>query len=301
MFESKSGIFYIAGIGFFVLAFVSNALVPWLMYNDIPEKTVAELINPNLRYQFEDLARRYPKAFEAAYGKPPGGDAEHDAWWNEKCGDALRVGHKIYVGEGCWHCHSQFIRPVSNEEQRWGPVSRSAEYQNELQRPVLFGTRRVGPDLCREGGRRSNDWHAVHFFKPDSLSQASPMPEYPWFFDGSADKPNARGLAIMTYIQWLGSWQESYPYYEAYVESALPKPVPVKADAEAAEGEAAEGEAKEGMAEEAEAAAEATPSDVAPAAETPANEAPAAEATSAPETPAVEGAAPAEAAAEAPK
>jgi hypothetical protein len=68
MFESKSGIFYIAGIGFFVLAFVSNALVPWLMYNDIPEKTVAELINPNLRYQFEDLARRYPEAFEAAYG-----------------------------------------------------------------------------------------------------------------------------------------------------------------------------------------------------------------------------------------
>lgn len=276
MFESKSGIFYIAGIGFFVLAFVSNALVPWLMYNDIPEKTVAELINPNLRYQFEDLARRYPEAFEAAYGKPPGGDAEHDAWWNEKCGDALRVGHKIYVGEGCWHCHSQFIRPVSNEEQRWGPVSRSAEYQNELQRPVLFGTRRVGPDLCREGGRRSNDWHAVHFYKPDSLSQESPMPEYPWFFDGSADKPNARGLAIMTYVQWLGSWQESYPYYEAYVESALPKPEPAEADAEAAEGEA-----EEGMAEEAEAAAEtpaeATPSDAAPTAETPASEAPAAE------------------------
>jgi cbb3-type cytochrome oxidase cytochrome c subunit len=246
------------------------------MYNDIPEKTVAELINPNLRYQFEDLARRYPEAFEAAYGKPPGGDAEHDAWWNEKCGDALRVGHKIYVGEGCWHCHSQFIRPVSNEEQRWGPVSRSAEYQNELQRPVLFGTRRVGPDLCREGGRRSNDWHAVHFYKPDSLSQESPMPEYPWFFDGSADKPNARGLAIMTYVQWLGSWQESYPYYEAYVESALPKPEPAEADAEAAEGEA-----EEGMAEEAEAAAEtpaeATPSDAAPAAETPASEAPAAE------------------------
>jgi cbb3-type cytochrome oxidase cytochrome c subunit len=88
---------------------------------------------------------------------------------------------------------------------------------------VLFGTRRVGPDLCREGGRRSNDWHAVHFFKPESLSQASPMPEYPWFFDGSPDKPNAKGLAIMTYIQWLGSWQESYPYYEAYVPSALQK------------------------------------------------------------------------------
>jgi hypothetical protein len=93
------------------------------------------------------------------------------------------------------------------------------------------------------------------------------MPEYPWFFDGSADKPNARGLAIMTYVQWLGSWQESYPYYEAYVESALPKPEPAEADAEAAEDEA-----PEGMADEAEPAAEAPAGDAAPAAETPAAE-----------------------------
>ena len=42
------------------------------------------------------------------------------------------------------------------------------------------------------------------------------MPEYPWFFDGSPDKPNKKGLAILTYVQWLGSWQESYPYYEEY-------------------------------------------------------------------------------------
>lgn len=42
------------------------------------------------------------------------------------------------------------------------------------------------------------------------------MPEYPWFFDGSPDKPNERGLAIITYVQWLGSWLESYPYYEDY-------------------------------------------------------------------------------------
>lgn len=221
MFESKSGILYIAGIGFFLLAFVSNAVVPALMYDNIPEQTVAQLVNPNLRYQFEDLARRYPDSFNAAYGEPPGGDAAHDDWWNARCAEALRAGHKIYVGEGCWHCHSQFIRPVSNEDKRWGPVSRSVEYQNELQRPVLFGTRRVGPDLCREGGRRSNDWHAVHFFKPDSVSDRSPMPGYPWFFDGSPDRPNERGLAIMTYIQWLGSWQESYPLYEAWTGSPI--------------------------------------------------------------------------------
>ena len=226
MFESKAGILYIAGIGFFVLAIVSNALVPALMYDDIPEQTVEQLVNSNLRYQFEDLARRYPQSFEATYGKIPGGEEQDQEWWDEKCAEALRYGHKIYVGEGCWHCHSQFILPVSNEEERWGPVSRSWEYQNELNRHVMFGTRRVGPDLCREGGRRSNDWHAVHFFRPVDLSAGSPMPEYPWFFDGSPDKPNAKGLAIMTYIQWLGSWQESYPYYEDYVQTVdPPKPV----------------------------------------------------------------------------
>ena len=229
MFESKSGILFIAGLAFFVLAFVSNALVPALMYRDMPEQTVEELINGNLRYQFEDLARRFPNSFETAYGQPPV-DESQQQWWNDRCAEALRLGHRIYVGEGCWHCHSQFIRPVSNEEERWGPVSRTWEYQNELQRPVLFGTRRVGPDLSREGGRRSNDWHAVHFFKPESLSEGSPMPEYPWFFDGAPDKPNERGLAIMTYIQWLGSWHESYPYFEDYRESELKDIEPEEAE-----------------------------------------------------------------------
>ena len=78
----------------------------------------------------------------------------------------------------------------------------------------MFGTRRVGPDLSREGGRRGNDWQAVHLFKPKMVSSDSVMPEYPWFFDGSPDKPNLRGFAVITYIQWLGSWLESYPYYE---------------------------------------------------------------------------------------
>ena len=219
--EKKSGVLLIAGLAFFGLAFVSNALVPALMYKDLPEKTAEQLVNGNLRYEFEDLARRYPDSFEAAFGKLPTDDAKREAWLNQTCADALRIGRKIYTGEGCWHCHSQFVRPVSNEEKRWGPVSESKEYQNELQRPVMFGTRRVGPDLSREGGRRSNDWHAVHFFKPTDLSEGSPMPEYPWFFDGTPDKPNKRGLALMTYVQWLGSWLESYPYYEQYEANTL--------------------------------------------------------------------------------
>ncbi len=223
MFESKSGIFFIAGLFFFGFAFLSNAVVPIMMYSDLPEQTVEELVNPNIRYQFEDLAQRWPDQFEEAFGTPPDDAEKADAWYNAKCAEALELGRDLYVGEACWHCHSQFVRPVSNESQRWGPVSESSEYQNELQRPVMFGTRRVGPDLSREGGRRSSDWHAIHFFKPTDLSEKSPMPQYPWFFDGSPDKPTKRGLALITYVQWLGSWLESYPYYEDYDESPIAK------------------------------------------------------------------------------
>ena len=146
MFETKSGVLLIAGLGFFLFAFVANGLVPMLMYRHLPEKTVEETIKEqinkrswNVLAQFKNLHDRYPEQFQKYIGKPT----------EENCAKALRQGLGIYVGEGCWHCHSQFVRPVSNEERRWGPVSKTEEYQNELQRPVMFGTRRVGPDLSR--------------------------------------------------------------------------------------------------------------------------------------------------------
>lgn len=204
MFESKTGVLFVGGLGFFAFAFLSNAIVPVLMYKDMPEKTAEEVVTRGALYHFEEMSRRYPDQFEKYYGQPT----------EENCAQALRLARQLYIGEGCWHCHSQFVRPVSNESERWGPVAFTAEFQNELQRPVMFGTRRVGPDLSRESARRSNDWHAVHFFHPQTVSVDSPMPEYPWFFDGAADKPNKRGLAMIAYVQWLGSWLETYPYYE---------------------------------------------------------------------------------------
>jgi hypothetical protein len=204
MLESRAGILFVAGIGFFVFAFVSNVIVPVLMFADLPEKTAEEVVNENVMYQFTELSKRFPEPFRKAYGEPT----------RDNCADALRLGRSLYVGEGCWHCHSQFVRPVSNESLRYGAVSETWEYQNELQRPVMFGTRRVGPDLSREGGRHANDWHAVHFHRPKDIVPESPMPEYVWFFDGGPDKPTKRGLALITYVQWLGSWLDSYPYYE---------------------------------------------------------------------------------------
>src|SRR5262249_28212772 len=104
MLESKAGGLFIAGIGFFGLAFLSNALVPTLMYRDLPEQSVEQLLrhNGNLRYQFEDLARRFPDSFTAAYGRPPEEPAAREKWLDQKSQEALREGHKVYVGEACW-------------------------------------------------------------------------------------------------------------------------------------------------------------------------------------------------------
>ncbi|MBL9125351.1 MAG: cbb3-type cytochrome c oxidase subunit II [Planctomycetaceae bacterium] len=216
MFESKSGVLLVGGLGFFLFAFLSNAVVPALLYRDLPEATTTELVakNAQVMYQFEELSNCYPEQFKKYFGEPT----------QENCAKALELGRQIYVNEGCWHCHSQFVRPVSREVDRWGPVARTEEYQNVLQRPVMFGTRRVGPDLSREGGRHASDWHAVHFYQPKLVSHGSTMPDYPWLFDGAPDRPNQRGLAIITYVQWLGSWLESYPYYEDYQPLEIERP-----------------------------------------------------------------------------
>lgn len=202
MFESKAGIFLIAGLGFFALSFVVMAVLPWALYAGTPEQTIPQMAEHGIIPEFVDLAERYPAQFKQYFGEP--NYASFAA--------ALEQGHKVYVAEACWHCHSQFIRPVSNENLRWGPVSTALEYQNVLQRPVLFGTRRVGPDLSREAGRRSNDWHVAHFHKPTSVVPSSVMPVYPWFFDADG-YPNRDGMAIIAYVQWLGSAVKEYPYY----------------------------------------------------------------------------------------
>ncbi len=203
MFESKSGVFLIAGLFFFVLSFVVMGLLPWMMYINEPEQTLEDLVADGVIHEFAELAEKFPDQF-----------AQHfpDGVTRNSFAEALQRGHDIYVAEACWHCHSQQIRPVSGEDLRWGPVSHAREYQNVLQRPVLFGTRRVGPDLIREGARHSNDWHVAHFHTPVNVVPTSVMPRYPWFYDDD-DYPNRDGMSIITYVQWLGSWLAEYPYY----------------------------------------------------------------------------------------
>jgi len=90
-------------------------------------------------------------------------------------------GRQIYIREGCWYCHSQYVRPVAREQKRWGPVSEVGEYGFDT--PHLFGTRRIGPDLTRVGGKYGDDWHTVHFFDTRIIIPDSIMPKFTWFFE----------------------------------------------------------------------------------------------------------------------
>jgi cytochrome c oxidase cbb3-type subunit 2 len=192
--ERVGASFLVAGVVTFFLGFFLQGVMPVLTMRHVRIGSVEELARRPIP-EFVQLAEDYPEEFAAAYGEPtPAAFAR-----------ALEHGKSLYVAEACWHCHSQFVRPVSRESLRFGPVSTPEEYQNRMHLPHLFGTRRVGPDLIRSAGRHSTDWHLAHLYDPQSVAPYSVMPGYPWFFD-DARRPTERALALVTYLQWLGSW-----------------------------------------------------------------------------------------------
>ncbi|MFM7399700.1 MAG: cytochrome-c oxidase, cbb3-type subunit I, partial [Bacteroidota bacterium] len=87
------------------------------------------------------------------------------------------TGRDIYIREGCVGCHSQMIRPFRSETERYGEYSKSGEYIYD--RPFLWGSKRTGPDLWREGGKYPDSWHFNHMIEPTSMSPGSIMPAYP--------------------------------------------------------------------------------------------------------------------------
>jgi cytochrome c oxidase cbb3-type subunit I/II len=95
--------------------------------------------------------------------------------------DVEQRGRAVYIREGCWYCHSQFVRPVTGETRRWGPVSQAGEYAFDV--PHLFSTRRIGPDLSRVGLKYSDEWHLAHFWNPRMVVPDSIMPRYAGLFE----------------------------------------------------------------------------------------------------------------------
>lgn len=191
---------FVAGIGCFAIAFLLSMVFPWMSLNEYHGMGYQKLeeLAAVPSAEFKQLHDVYPEAFEEAY---PGGVTP------ENYATALRDGRDLYIGQACWHCHSQYVRVTSNEEQRWGPPSEAYEYTNELNQPHLWGTRRVGPDLARLKGRHTNDWHIAHFMAPKNVVPYSVMPAYAYYFEEDGT-PHAEGFALITYLQWLGTTYE---------------------------------------------------------------------------------------------
>jgi cytochrome c oxidase cbb3-type subunit 2 len=100
------------------------------------------------------------------------------------------AGRNIYIREGCYLCHSQMIRPMRDELERYGHFSLAAESMYD--HPFQWGSKRTGPDLARVGGKYSDEWHREHLIDPRSVVPESIMPGYPFLADA---KVETRGIA----------------------------------------------------------------------------------------------------------
>jgi cbb3-type cytochrome c oxidase subunit I len=154
----------VAGFGFFLFSFVVLAVWP----NQVLEREI-------------DASR------------PPGLPA---------LTEAEQRGRAIYGREGCLNCHSQLVRATADDVRRFGPPSQAWETEKEF--PQLWGTRRVGPDLARESGKRPRDWQLTHLWNPRWVVPESNMPAHPWLFDGSVLRPTQEALDLVAYLDSLG-------------------------------------------------------------------------------------------------
>tara|TARA_B100001750_G_scaffold224587_1_gene215788 strand:- start:216 stop:1424 length:1209 start_codon:yes stop_codon:yes gene_type:complete len=115
-------------------------------------------------------------------------------------------GRKIYAREGCAYCHTQQIRYLQADVNRFGAPTLA--WESRFDYPHLMGTRRIGPDLSRAGNVRTENWHYVHLFSPRAVVPQSIMPAYAALFDGSPDRPKQEARDLVAYIESLGRARE---------------------------------------------------------------------------------------------
>lgn len=121
------------------------------------------------------------------------------------------AGRDIYVREGCYNCHSQMVRTLRFETERYGHYSLAGE--SVYDRPFQWGSKRTGPDLARVGGRYSDDWHRVHLDNPRDVVPLSNMPSYPWLATTPVDIDAT--ISGMKALRTLGD-----PYTQKQIDDA---------------------------------------------------------------------------------
>ncbi len=121
------------------------------------------------------------------------------------------AGRDVYVREGCYNCHSQMVRTLRFETERYGHYSLAGE--SVYDRPFQWGSKRTGPDLARVGGRYSDAWHRVHLNNPRDVVPESNMPSFPWLSKNSVDGDTVQ--SHMRALKRLGD-----PYSDAEIAAA---------------------------------------------------------------------------------
>ncbi|HMB56579.1 MAG TPA: cytochrome-c oxidase, cbb3-type subunit II [Arenimonas sp.] len=152
---------------------------------------------------FGGLAEIVPLMYQAEAIKPLPGVVPYPA--------LQLAGRDIYVREGCYNCHSQMVRTLRFETERYGHYSLAGE--SVYDRPFQWGSKRTGPDLARIGGRYSDDWHRVHLSNPRDVVPESNMPAYSWLAKTELDPGTV--VAHMRGLRTLGD-----PYTDADIAGA---------------------------------------------------------------------------------
>ncbi|WP_111641239.1 cytochrome-c oxidase, cbb3-type subunit II [Marinimicrobium alkaliphilum] len=120
-------------------------------------------------------------------------------------------GRDVYIREGCHVCHTQMVRPLRAEVERYGHYSVAGEFTYD--HPFLWGSKRTGPDLARVGGRYTDDWHKVHLYNPRLVVPESNMPAFPWLYDNVLDgRHTARKMRALRAV--------GVPYTDEDIETA---------------------------------------------------------------------------------
>ncbi len=168
------------------------------------EKNVALMaVLITIAVSFGGLAQIVPLMFEAEAVDPLPGVKPYPA--------LELAGRDVYIREGCYNCHSQMVRSLRFETERYGHYSLAGE--SAYDHPFQWGSKRTGPDLARVGGRYSDDWHRAHLINPRDVVPESNMPSFPWLQDRQIDgvqlKANMRGMSKL-----------GVPYTQAEIDGA---------------------------------------------------------------------------------